>query len=377
MDPDFVNKYNQVLSRLKLVENFDGDPGKLPQFLQKIEALMPAINTFDDYYKAQLVAHIKNKCTDRAREAVFTRQLSAPAASIATGNGQGKVGNGSALLKGETWHKLKEQLLHSFAERESSYALIHKIRSAVLDSNIELYYKKMSKLKQRLVNRKLTHNDTLYSLEDIERITLQVFRDHLPEPTHSMILRRNPKSMEEAYRYIVEVQQQFYTQSGPLGGEQGATFSTSLKPTFGAVGMGGVGMSGVGMGGVGGSPVGTGVGMGLGIASVGLASTGFAFSRQLSEKGLAGQQAYQQNNRNYYNQAAPPVGAGKTSPMFKSNGNPSFKSSFSYNGSSSNNNNMFFGKADKKKSNKDAMQQQQQQGKNANMKGNSGSSWRK
>lgn len=377
MDPDFVNKYNQVLSRLKLVENFDGDPGKLPQFLQKIEALMPAINSFDDYYKAQLVAHIKNKCTDRARDAVFTRQLSAPAgSSVGIGNGK-KVGNGSALLKAESWHKLKEQLLHSFAERESSYALIHKIRSAVLDSNIELYYQKMSKLKQRLLNRKLTHNDTLYSLEDIERITLQVFRDHLPEPTHSMILRRNPKSMEEAYRYIVEVQQQFYTQSGPLGGEQGATFSTSLKPTFGAVGMGGVGMSGVGMGGVGGSPVGTGVGMGLGIASVGLASTGFAFSRQLSEKGLAGSQAYQQTNRNYYNQAAPAVGAGKTSPMFKSNGNPSFKSSYSYNGSgsASNNNNLFFGKPDKGKS-KDALQQQQQLGKNA-MKGNSGSSWRK
>ncbi|EDV95773.1 GH15891 [Drosophila grimshawi] len=348
MDPDFVNKYNQVLSRLKLVENFDGsDPSKLAQFLHKIEALMPAINSFDDYYKAQLIGHIKNKCTDRARDAVFTRQLSAPAASGNSGNGNG------ALLKAETWHKLREQLLHNFAERESSYSLIHKIRSAVLDSNIELYYQKMAKLKQRLLNRKLTHNDTLYALEDIERITLQVFRDHLPEPTHSMILRRNPKSMEEAYRYIVEVQQQFYTQGGPLGGEQGATFSTSHKPTFG-VGVGAVG---------------SGVGMGLGIASVGLASTGYAgYCRQMSDKGMLN------SNKSYYNQAAPAVGAGKTNPMFKSIGNPSFKSSFSYNGSSSpsmtggwNNNS----KLDKNKS-KDA--KGFQQGKN---KTNSGSSWRK
>lgn len=359
MDPEFVNKYNQVLSRLKLVENFDGDPGKLPQFLHKIEALMPAINTFDDYYKAQLVGHIKNKCTDRARDAVFTRQLSAPA-----GNGH-VAGNGTALLKAESWHKLKEQLLHNFAERESSYALIHKIRSAVLDSNIELYYQKMAKLKQRLLNRKLTHNDTLYALEDIERITLQVFRDHLPEPTHSMILRRNPKSMEEAYRYIVEVQQQFYTQSGPLGGEHGATFSTSHKQTFG-VGMGGIGMGGVGMGTVGVGTVGSGVGMGLGIASVGLASTGFAYNRQMSEKSqLANSQ------KSYYNQAAPLVGAGKTNPMFKSNGNPSFKSSFSYNGSSSSSSGGYSsGKMDKNKSGKDAAKGQQ-------MKGNSGSSWRK
>ncbi|XP_034110945.1 uncharacterized protein LOC132792194 [Drosophila nasuta] len=362
MDPDFVNKYNQVLSRLKLVENFDGDPGKLPQFLHKIEALMPAINTFDDYYKAQLVGHIKNKCTDRAREAVFTRQLSAPA-----GNGH-VAGNGTALLKAESWHKLKEQLLHNFAERESSYALIHKIRSAVLDSNIELYYQKMAKLKQRLLNRKLTHNDTLYALEDIERITLQVFRDHLPEPTHSMILRRNPKSMEEAYRYIVEVQQQFYTQSGPLGGEHGATFSTSHKQTFG-IGMGGVGMGTVGIGSVGGS----GVGMGLGIASVGLASTGLSYNRQLSDKGFNNQyqqQQQQQNNKSYYNQAAPAVGAGKTSPMFKSNGNPSFKSSFSYNGSSSSggfNNSYSSGKLDKSNKSKDA----------GKAKGNTGSSWRK
>jgi len=361
MDPEFVNKYNQVLSRLKLVENFDGDPGKLPQFLHKIEALMPAINTFDDYYKAQLVGHIKNKCTDRARDAVFTRQLSAPAA-----NGH-VAGNGTALLKAESWHKLKEQLLHNFAERESSYALIHKIRSAVLDSNIELYYQKMAKLKQRLLNRKLTHNDTLYALEDIERITLQVFRDHLPEPTHSMILRRNPKSMEEAYRYIVEVQQQFYTQSGPLGGEHGATFSTSHKQTFG-VGMGGIGMGGVGMGTVGVGTVGSGVGMGLGIASVGLASTGFAYNRQMSEKS----QLAANSQKSYYNQGAPLVGAGKTNPMFKSNGNPSFKSSFSYNGSSSSFSGGGYssGKMDKNKSGKDAAKGQQ-------MKGNSGSSWRK
>ncbi|XP_030561017.1 uncharacterized protein LOC115762801 [Drosophila novamexicana] len=370
MDPDFVNKYNQVLNRLKLVENFDGtDPGKLPQFLHKIDALMPAINTFDDYYKAQLIGHIKNKCTDRARDAVFTRQLSAPAG---TGNGHGQVGNGGALLKAESWHKLKDQLLHSFAERESSYALIHKIRSAVLDSNIELYYQKMSKLKQRLLNRKLTHNDTLYSLEDIERITLQVFRDHLPEPTHSMILRRNPKSMEEAYRYIVEVQQQFYTQSGPLGGEQGATFSTSHKQTFG------VGMGGVGTGTVGSS---MGVGMGLGIASVGLASTGFSYGRQMSEKGTAGStQGYQQSNRSYYNQSAPLVGAGKTNPMFKSNGNPSFKSSFSYSGSSSSGSGSGMGigsKLDKNKS-KDALKGYQQgQGKNVKANSGSGSGWRK
>ncbi|XP_064543100.1 keratin, type I cytoskeletal 9 [Drosophila montana] len=375
MDPDFVNKYNQVLNRLKLVENFDGtDAGKLPQFLHKIDALMPAINTFDDYYKAQLIGHIKNKCTDRARDAVFTRQLSAPAG---TANGHGQAGNGSALLKAESWHKLKEQLLHSFAERESSYALIHKIRSAVLDSNIELYYQKMSKLKQRLLNRKLTHNDTLYSLEDIERITLQVFRDHLPEPTHSMILRRNPKSMEEAYRYIVEVQQQFYTQSGPLGGEQGATFSTSHKQTFGMVGMGGVGTGTVGssMG------MGSGVGMGLGIASVGLASTGFSYGRQMSEKGTANStQGYQQqSSRSYYNQSAPLVGAGKTNPMFKSNGNPSFKSSFSYNGSGSGSGSGSGGysnsKLDKNKSKQQGPGQGQGQGKN--VKANSGSGWRK
>ncbi|ALC43979.1 Grp [Drosophila busckii] len=349
MDADFVNKYNQVLHRLKLVENFDGsDPGKLPQFLQKIEALIPAINSFDDYYKAQLIGHIKNKCTDRARDVVFTRQLSAPAAA----NGPA-LGNGKALLKAESWHKVREQLLHNFAERESSYALIHKIRSAVLDSNIELYYQKMAKLKQRLLNRKLTHNDTLYSLEDIERITLQVFRDHLPEPTHSMILRRNPKSMEEAYRYIVEVQQQFYTQSGPLAHEQGATFSTSHKQLYG---------------------VGTGVGMGLGIASVGLASTGFSYNRQLSEKTALYNQ--QQQQKSYYKQAAPAVGAGKTNPMFKSVGNPSFKSSFSYNGSSSSSMGAGYNnsKLDKNKT-KDA--KGFQLGGKTVKAANSGSSWRK
>ncbi|XP_017080642.1 uncharacterized protein LOC108114256 [Drosophila eugracilis] len=347
MDPEFVNKYNQVLSRLKLVENFDGsDPGKLPQFLQKIEALMPAINSFDDYYKAQLIGHIKNKCTDRAREAVFTRQMSAP-----VGNGNG-AGNGH-LLKAESWLKLKDQLLYNYAERESSYSLIHKIRSAVLDSNIELYYQKMAKLKHRLINRKLTHNDTLYALEDIERITLQVFRDHLPEPTHSMILRRNPKSMEEAYRYIVEVQQQFYTQSGSLISDhhQAATFSTIHKQQSYGVGMGGVGVSTLGLG--------------VGMGAVGLS----AYARQVSNE-----KNQQNNSKSYYNQSAPPVGAGKNHPMFKSNGNPTFKSSFSYNGTS-NNSGMGFGYT---KSTKSDIKQNYQQQKNQNYtKTSSASAWKK
>ncbi|XP_043647577.1 uncharacterized protein LOC122616249 [Drosophila teissieri] len=352
MDPEFVNKYNQVLSRLKLVENFDGsDPGKLPQFLHKIEALMPAINSFDDYYKAQLIGHIKNKCTERAREAVFTRQMSAP-----VGNGNG-AGNGH-LLKAESWLKLKDQLLYNYAERESSYSLIHKIRSAVLDSNIELYYQKMAKLKHRLINRKLTHNDTLYSLEDIERITLQVFRDHLPEPTHSMILRRNPKSMEEAYRYIVEVQQQFYTQSGSLASDhQAATFSTSHKQQSYGVGMGGVGVSTVG--------VGVGMGMGMGAVGLGLSS----YVRQMSnDKGQ------QNSTKSYYNQSAPPVGAGKNHPMFKSMGNPTFKSSFSYNGTS-NNSGMGSNYSSGKKS--DIKQNYQQQKSQNYSKTSSASAWKK
>ncbi|XP_001352576.2 uncharacterized protein Gagr isoform X1 [Drosophila pseudoobscura] len=365
MDPEFVNKYNQVLSRLKLIENFDGsDPAKLPPFLQRIEALMPAINSFDDYYKAQLIGHIKNKCTDRAREAVFTRQMSAPAAN---GNGNGHA-NGH-LLKAESWLKLKDQLLYNYAERESSYSLIHKIRSAVLDSNIELYYQKMAKLKHRLINRKLTHNDTLYALEDIERITLQVFRDHLPEPTHSMILRRNPKSMEEAYRYIVEVQQQFYTQSGSLGSDQqAATFSTSHKQhhhTYG-VGMGGVGVSTVGLG------------VGMGAVGLGMSSAGYG--RQMSDKG----NSQNASSRSYYNQAAPAVGAGKTSPMFKSLGNPTFKSSFSYNGTSSGSmaGTSGMGYSNTKKDVKANYQQQKNQNQNqkSSMKTSSmgsGSSWRK
>eukprot|EP00099_Drosophila_melanogaster_P012756 NP_001287081.1 Gag-related, isoform B [Drosophila melanogaster] len=352
MDPEFVNKYNQVLSRLKLVENFDGsDPGKLPQFLHKIEALMPAINSFDDYYKFQLIGHIKNKCTDRAREAVFTRQMSAP-----VGNGNGNGGGNGHLLKAESWLKLKDQLLYNYAERESSYSLIHKIRSAVLDSNIELYYQKMAKLKHRLINRKLTHNDTLYSLEDIERITLQVFRDHLPEPTHSMILRRNPKSMEEAYRYIVEVQQQFYTQSGSLASDhQAATFSTSHKQQSYGVGMGGVGVSTVGVG----------VGMGMGAVGLGLSS----YVRQMSnDKGQ------QNSTKSYYNQSAPPVGAGKNHPMFKSIGNPTFKSSFSYNGTSSNSG-MGSNYSSTKKS--DIKQNYQQQKSQNYSKTSSASAWKK
>lgn len=191
MEMNVIHQFNLVLGCIREIPAFDGtDPNQLPDFLAQVEALLPSINLFQQNNINILLGYIKNKCVGATREALHR---------------QGTISN---------WQELKEVLLNNFGEKETSRELMDKLKTWRMDSTIEKYHYAINKLRNKLHNRRLTHGDEGFTTDEINRISLQVFKDHLPEPTKTMIFARNPGTLEAAFKIILEARHQGYTSYG-------------------------------------------------------------------------------------------------------------------------------------------------------------------
>ncbi|CAD7002137.1 unnamed protein product [Ceratitis capitata] len=88
------------------------------------------------------------------------------------------------------------------------------LKTTRLDSTIENYHFRINKIRNKLHNRILAHNDLSFSAEEVNRIALQAFKEHLPEPTKTMIIARNPDNLDKAYKIILEARHQTFTALG-------------------------------------------------------------------------------------------------------------------------------------------------------------------
>lgn len=186
-----IQEMNLVISCIGQVREFDGtNSGSLPDFIQQIENILPSFDGFDISCKRILMGFIKNKCIGKCTEALHREQA-------------------------ETWVQVKDTLKRNFGEKQTVVELMDRLKTTTLNGTVENYFYFITKLANRIINRKMSHNEEDYSIEEINRITLQVFRNHLPEPTRTMIITRNPSTLTEAFRIITEARHQGYTQYGP------------------------------------------------------------------------------------------------------------------------------------------------------------------
>ncbi|XP_050324421.1 probable serine/threonine-protein kinase clkA [Bactrocera neohumeralis] len=176
MDALEVSKFNLILSCIKNIESFDGnDQNQLPDFISQVENIIPSISEFDN----------TNRC----------------------------------ILFG-----------YNFGEKFSSNDLMDNLKTCRLQGTTENYYFQINKLANRIHNRNLTHGDNTYTTSEINRISLKTFRDHLPEPTRTMIFARNPTTLEDAFQIILDARHQGYTQFGPA--KQGYLSTNTTRTDF-------------------------------------------------------------------------------------------------------------------------------------------------
>lgn len=191
MESALTQQFNLMLSCIREIPTFDGrEQSQLPDFLAQVEALLPSIATFEENNRNILFGYIKNKCIGKTREAIHR---------------YGVVG---------TWEVLKEILVTNFGEKETTRELMDKLKTWRLDSTIEKYHYSINNIRNRLHNRRLTNSEEGFSADEINRISLEVFKDNLPEPTKTIIFARNPQTLEAAFKIILEARQQNYTALG-------------------------------------------------------------------------------------------------------------------------------------------------------------------
>lgn len=93
--------------------------------------------------------------------------------------------------------------MSTFAESETITQLMDELKSISLKGTIEGYYTKIKKIVHKINTTRILKNDNTYTVNDIDRAALKIFKEHLSEPTNTLILARNPTDIAQAYLIVV------------------------------------------------------------------------------------------------------------------------------------------------------------------------------
>ncbi|XP_055906605.1 probable serine/threonine-protein kinase clkA [Eupeodes corollae] len=182
-----VDKFKIALDLITRVPEYSGNREQLIEFIERVDNLIPLLNSFPAESLLILKGYLRDRITGKAREAFQKR---------------GRI---------TEWNDLRTILIEEFGERVSSGVLIDKMRSARVKTTIESYYNEINNYLCRINNvNLLQNNNDQQIIASNNRIALEAFKHSLPEPTKTIILSRNPKSLRDAYKIILETNHQDY-----------------------------------------------------------------------------------------------------------------------------------------------------------------------
>lgn len=206
-----VDKFKIVLDLINKIPEFNGNSSGLVHFLDRVDSLAPILSTFDEGSLIIISGFLRDKIVGKARIELQKH---------------GRVSD---------WTQVKEILKNNFGERLSTDKLLDKIRSARVTTNIGDFYNTINYLLSRINNALLLNNqnDELIIASN-NRIALDSFKNNLPEPTKSIVLSRNPKSLNQAYKIILEIDHKHfghtnYFQNLPNISRQGNNYNQTFS----------------------------------------------------------------------------------------------------------------------------------------------------
>lgn len=181
-DLSAADKFKVVLDLISKIPEFDGNSSSLLYFFDRIDSLVPILTSLDSNSTTILSGFINDKIVGKARIEIQKH---------------GRLND---------WCQIKEVLKTNFAEKKSINTLIDQIRTARIRTNVEEYYNYLNNLISKInVSLMLENNNDASLIESNKRIAFDSFKHNLPEPTKSIVLSRNPSSLNEAYKIIVEL----------------------------------------------------------------------------------------------------------------------------------------------------------------------------
>lgn len=172
--------FEMLVKCIANIQPFDGNEKQLFNFINRIDALVPLIETLNIHFKRIIIGYIQDRLTHGARDTMLKH---------------GQV---------ETWTELKSVLKRAHGESTPINSLLDKIALCRCYGTIEQFYNQLSDLLIRLNNAySLTEQLTNDQITCDKRIVLNCFTANLPEPVKGIIIVRNPPTMDDAYNIIL------------------------------------------------------------------------------------------------------------------------------------------------------------------------------
>lgn len=172
--------FEMLVKCIANIQPFDGNEKQLFNFINRIDALVPLIETLNIHFKRIIIGYIQDRLTHEARDTILKH---------------GQV---------ETWTELKSVLKRAHGESTPINSLLDKIALCRCYGTIEQFYNQLSDLLIRLNNAySLTEQLTNDQITCDKRIVLNCFTANLPDPVKGIIIVRNPPTMDDAYNIIL------------------------------------------------------------------------------------------------------------------------------------------------------------------------------
>lgn len=204
---DINVRFKLISTNISSISRFDGERDALLNFIERIDSMVPILDTFPLEYRILIMGSIKDKITGNARRSLLV--------------------NGNA----DNWPEIKQILIDNHGEKDSVDELIDKIRTCRCDSTIENFYKKLNTLLCRLNNALYFSNtdNSAINADSNARIALHSFKHGLPEPVRSIIISRNPTNLKEAFDIIKKNGYLKYTNNMHCSANSGAQNSGNAR----------------------------------------------------------------------------------------------------------------------------------------------------
>lgn len=167
---------------------FSGKTEELYTFLKLIDDITPLIIQYNQASQSILFNSIKSKFIGKAKEII-------------------EINNHIT-----SWDETKILLINNLGEQKSSLQIFDELRGIQFKTNPIDFYKNLMSILRRLNNKtkhecqilQMNERDINSRIENNITSALQIFKNKLPEPMHSVLYSRNPETLDAAMKILFE-----------------------------------------------------------------------------------------------------------------------------------------------------------------------------
>lgn len=174
----------EPLKYLNRLPEFNGDYRDLHVFLNLVDRVHPILSAYDEPSQYLFSDIIKSKLKGKAREIIEIN------------------------CQAQSWADIKEILTNNFGEKLSLEELYDELRSTTFGSNSVEFYNEIKQRLRKLNNKTVTllgHGTASNECaRNNARTALNLFKEKMPEPMRTILICRNPESLERAMEILFQ-----------------------------------------------------------------------------------------------------------------------------------------------------------------------------